>query len=274
MSRLRALACVVVLVVAGLLVPATAATAVTRLIADITCDRETGAITTRVSGTLLQPAATGTPVTVEFQRRSGIRVTATTSTSLPRLTPPFTVNTTTTSSGDITASGYTGTFDPASSLYYREVLVATFRNTATGATYATREATCEYDQRTTVTMTCDPAAHTLTATATGINGQAGAADGSGRPTRIGYHIVTIVQGEKGGPRFRGETLGGVWDVEHRLTQAADGTWTDTGFVHTYTRDQYYYAEEVTVGVFDAYGKIVGGGFATCVLIDGSVTPTA
>ena len=132
--------------------------------------------------------------------------------------------------------------------------------------------TAEFQRRTGIRVTAT-VARTLTATATGLNGQAGAADGAGRPKHIGYHIATIVQGEKDGPRFHGEAPG-VWDVEHRLALAADGTWTDTGFVHTYTRDQYYYAEEVTVGVFDAYGKMVGSGFATCTLIDGSATPTA
>ena len=45
-------------------------------------------------------------------------------------------------------------------------------------------------------------------------------------------------------------------------------------MHTITSNPYYYAEELTVGVFDAYGSIVGSGTARCTLFDGSLTPTA
>jgi hypothetical protein len=150
----------------------------------------------------------------------------------------------------------------------------TFKNATSGATYTTREATCSYDQRTAVTLTCDPAARTVTATVTGSNGQAGTSMGAGRPTRIGYHIVRISQPRKDEPRFRSESLGGAWDIERRLTRAADGTWTDPGFVHTTTSTPYYFAEEVTVGVYDTYGAVVGWGTARCTLFDGSVPPAA
>lgn len=273
MPRLRALAGLVLLAATGLLVPATAATAATKLTATITCDATTGAITTRTSGTLLASGSTPTPVLIEFQRRSGVRVTATASTSLPPLAQPFRVTTTATSAGDVAATGYTGTFTPATSLYYRETLLVTFKNTSSGATYATREATCTHDQRTTVALTCDPVARTVTATVTGRDGQAGAADGAGRPAYVAYHVATITQGSKDSPRFRGEALT-PWDFQHRLSQAADGTWSDTGFVHAITRDSYYYAEEVTVGVFDSAGTIVGSGFARCTLLDGSQTSIA
>ncbi|MDT5034710.1 MAG: hypothetical protein QOC94_4881, partial [Actinoplanes sp.] len=36
---------------------------------------------------------------------------------------------------------------------------------------------------------------------------AGASSGAGRPTRIGYHIVQIVQSTPDSPRFRGESRG-------------------------------------------------------------------
>ncbi len=271
---MRALAGLVVLAVAGTLVPATSAAAATPLKANITCDATTGAITTSVSGTLLT-GTVPTPVTVEFQRRSGAVVSATTSTSLPPLAQPVTAKTTTTTSGDVSASGYTGTFDPVTSLYYRETVVATFRNTSSGATYTTREATCEHDQRTTTTLDCDPVAGTVTATTAGRYGHAGAADGAGRPTTVGYRRVQIVQYDRNDPRFTGGSFFG-WDIQHRLTKAADGTWADAGYVHTLNRnrDYYYYAEEITVGVLDASGRIVGGGTAKCTLVDGSATPTA
>lgn len=269
MSRLRTLAGVVVLAAAGLLVPATAAVAATPLTATITCDGATGAITTSTSGNLLLPGTGPRPVTVEFQRLRGLRVTATTSTPLTPMGQPFTVTTPATDSGDVAATGYTGTFDPATSLYYREAIRVTFKNAVTGAYYTERDATCHYDRRTTVTLTCDPAAGTVTAAVTGVNGQAGAAGGSGRASSVGYHIVRISQPKKDEPGFRGESLGGAWDVQHSLTRAADGTWADTGYVHTITSHPYRFAEELTVGVLDSSGNVVGHGTSRCTLFDGS-----
>jgi hypothetical protein len=158
------------------------------------------------------------------------------------------------------------TCDPATSLYYRETIVVTFKNAAIGATYTTREATCDYDQRTTVTLTCDPAAGTVTAAVTGVNGQAGASIGSGRAARIGYRYARISQSRKGEPFFRSELFGPGWEIERRLTRAADGTWTDPGYVHgPVTSNPYYYAEEVTVGILDTFGTVVGWGTAKCTL---------
>jgi hypothetical protein len=240
--------------------------------ANISCDAETGAVTTWASGTLFTAGTAPTSVTVEFQRRGGTRVTATTSTALASAAQPFVVKTTSTSSGEVNATGYHTTFNPVTSLFYRENLLVTFKNAA-GVTLTTREASCNHDQRTTVTLTCDPEARTITATVDGINGQAGASSGAGRPTRVGYHIVRIIQHVQNDPRFRSELLGGAWDVEHRVTRAADGTWTDAGYVHPQaTSTPYYLAEELTVGVFDTYGAIVGWSTTRCTLFDGSVTP--
>ncbi|MEU8230735.1 hypothetical protein AB0C12_14170 [Actinoplanes sp. NPDC048967] len=270
MSRLRTLAGLVVLATAGLLITPTAAQAATPLRANISCDAETGAVTTWASGNLLVPG-TPTSVIVEFQRRGGTRVTATTSTALASAAQPYVVKTTSTSTGDVNATGYHTTFDPVTSLFYRENLLVTFKNAA-GVTLTTREASCNYDQRTTATLTCDPEARTVTATVDGVNGQAGASSGAGRPTRVGYHVVRIIQHVQNEPRFRSELLGGAWDIEHRVTRAADGTWTDAGYARTQTGTPYYYAEELTVGVFDTYGAIVGWTTTRCTLFDGSVTP--
>lgn len=260
--------------VTGLLITPTAAMAVTPLKAFITCDAETGAITTAASGNLLPAGTAPTRVTVEFQRR-GTRVTATTSGPLTPLAQPFTTTATTTASGDIAATGYVGTFSPASSLYYQEQVTVTVKNPASGVTYATREATCAHDLRTTVSMTCDPVATTLTVTVAGINGQAGTSLGAGRPTRIGYRFSKISQSQKGDPVFRSDSFPWVWDLERPLTQAADGTWADPGFVHTPGRsDLNYYAEEVSVGIFDMSGTLVGGGAAKCTLINGPLTAAA
>ena len=275
MSRLRTLAGLVVLATTGVLVaPITARAATPPLRANITCDAQTGAVKTWASGTLFTPGTPPAPVTVEFQRRGGTVVTATTSAPLASAAVPLPVKTTSTSSGEVNATGYKTTFNPVTSLYYREKLVVTFKNAA-GATLTTREATCDHDQRTTVTLTCDPAAGTVTVAVTGVNGKAGAANGAGRPARIGLRHVQTVQHGQHDPRFRGELLGPGWDTERRITQAADGTWSDPAFVRsTITSDPYYYAEELTVGVFDTYGAIVGWGTARCTLFDKSASPTA
>ena len=266
MSRMRALAGVLVLAAGGLLITPAPARAATPLKAAITCDPATGTITTSASGNLLAPGA-ATPVVVEFQRSTGTRVTATTSTVLAPLPQPFTTRVTSTSSGDVTATGYTGSFDPATSLFYREKIGVTFKNAATGAVYNTREASCDYDQRTTLTLTCDPAARTVTAAVTGVNGQAGTTLGAGRAARIGYRFAQIRQNVKGDPIFRSELFGPGWEFERRLTQAADGSWTDPGYVHgPITGNPFYYAEEVTVGVLDSFGTVVGWRTAKCTLI--------
>ncbi|MET8147164.1 hypothetical protein ACIBSW_12010 [Actinoplanes sp. NPDC049668] len=271
MSRMRVLAALVVTAVVGVMLPAAAASAATPLRANISCDAETGEISTWVSGTLFAPGP-AKPVAVEFQRRTGVRVTATAKTTLSPMAQPFKVTATSTTAGDISAVGYTGAFDPVTALFYREQLTVTFKDPATGAYYTTREATCDYDQRTTVALTCDPVAGTVTAVVNGVNGRAGDTMGGGSASRVSYHIVTISQARPNEPGFRGESLGGAWDVEHRVTKAADGSWADTGYVHTITSNPYRYAEEVTVGVFDAYGARVGTATGACTLFDGSQTP--
>jgi hypothetical protein len=269
MSRLRLLATVTLLAGTAVLMPASAASAATPLKASIVCDGQTGAITTSASGTLLQPGARR-PVVVEFQRRSGRNIALGATAFLQPLATPFRTTVMSTLAGGVSANGYTNTFTPATSLYYREAIVVTFKS-LTGQVYATRQATCERDLRTTVTVTCDPAAGTVTATVLGRDGQAGGAAGHGRATSVGYRTVTISQSTADGVRWRQEPLID-FDFKHRVTPAADGTWSDTGFTHTISNSPYFYAEEVTVGVFNQSGDLVGGGSGTCTLFDGSVTP--
>jgi hypothetical protein len=269
MSRMRVLTGLLVFATAGLLLPATGASAAAPLTAAIVCNGATGAITTSVSGALLAPGPP-TRVKVQFQRKSGVRVTATTFEPLMALVKPVTVTALTTSSGEIAANGYTGTFTPATAVFYRETVVATFTNAITGAFYTTREATCDYDQRTTVALTCDPAAGTVTAVVTGRNGQAGTAtNGGGRPVTVSYRLSQTSQATATGPRFTSHALGDVWDFGHAVTQAADGTWADQGYLHTITSHPYFYSEQLTVGVFDAAGAVVGAGDVTCTLFDGA-----
>ena len=266
MTRLRVLAGLAAVAIAGLLIPALPAASATPLKAYIPCDEETGAIATWVSGNLLLPG-TPTAVKVEFQRVSGVRITATASTALAP-SPVFTSTTTSTSTGDVTAIGYTGSFTPANALYYREKLVATFKNASTGAVLTTREAACDVDHRTTVNLDCDPVAGTVTATVTGINGAAGSSSGNGRASTVAYRPVRTSQATANDPAFSGQVLG-PWDFSHRITRAADGTWADTGFVDRITSHPYFYGVALTVGVFDSYGVQVGAGAGRCTLFDGA-----
>lgn len=270
MSRMRTLLTVALLGGTGLLAPATAASAGTPLRVSIVCDAATGTITTAASGGLLW-AGPPKPVTVEFQRRTGRNVTPTGWEFINPLAEPFRVTVMSTSTGEVSATGYTGSFNPATSLYYRETVRVTF-SSPTGDHYGAREATCERDLRTTVTLTCDPTAGTVTAAVVGRNGRAGNADGYGRPTRVGYQATKTSQETPQDPGFTSHPLDS-FDAVHRITQATDGTWTDTGYVRTITGKPYYYAEEVTVSVWDRFGGgLIGGGSAKCILFNGSGTP--
>jgi len=262
MRILRTAGLAVALAGAGLLVPATAASAATTpLTATVDCHAATGVVSARVSGTLLSPTTTPQAVTVEFKRASGVKVTATARTVLSPAAQPVVVRTTATTAGFVDASATTGTFDPAS-LYYREKFTVTLKNPATGATWATREGACDYDQRTTVTLTCDPVARTITAAATGINGNAGGADGSGRASTVRYMYWSVYQPTANDPGFGRNPSG--WDVSHQTVRAADGSWADTGYVHTQATDAWNLREELVVGVFDSSGLQVGAGKAACV----------
>ena len=270
MSRMRTLAIVPLLAATALLVPASAASAATRLVTSIVCDAETGVITTSISGNVFLP---GPPqqVTVEFQRRNAANVTLAGRAAVPPLATPFKVTVTSTAAGDISATGYTGSFDPATSRYYQETVVVTARNAAGYG--ATRETTCRRDVRTTVTLTCDEAAGTVDAAVLGRDGQTGGTyDASGSPARVRYRTSTTLQHAPDEPRWVSGTLGDSWDFSQSVAPAADGTWANIAHIRTKdVTDMYYYAEETTVGVFNQWGLMVGFGVARCVLVDRSAT---
>jgi hypothetical protein len=266
MSRVRTLAIVTLLGATALLVPASAASAATRATAVIVCDPETGAITTSIAGPLVQAGAPRA-VTVEFQRQDAVNISAAALTTIPPLATPFKVTVNTKSNGSISATGYTGSFDPATSLYYQETVFVTLRS-STGILYGTSQATCKRDVRTTVTLTCDEAAGAVTATVLGRDAQPGAA--GVRPRRVMYTTAVTYRTSADDPGWTAHTPG--WEIDHGVRLAADGTWTDTGYVKPVTASSfYYYAEKLTVGVFNEWGGIVGGGTAECVLVDRSVT---
>ena len=193
-----------------------------------------------------------------------MNISPTALTPIPPLATPFRVTVTTKANGSVSANGYTGSFNPATSLYYRETVTVTLRSPA-GALYGYQTATCKRDVRTTVTLTCDQVAGTVTATVLGRDAQPDVA--GVRPRHVMYMTAVTVQANPDEPAFTRHTGG--WEIDHRINLAADGTWTDTGYTKTPTSDLYYYSEAVTVGVFNEWGGLVGGGTAECVLIDRS-----
>ncbi|MDR7273626.1 hypothetical protein [Catenuloplanes atrovinosus] len=270
---MRTLGALVVLATAALLAPGTSASAAaTPLTVSVTCDARTGAIATSVGGRLLLPGSP-VPVRAEFQRRVAYRVTAAGLTYMPTLAP-FVVDTTTNNVGEVAANGYTATFDPAGAVFYREEVRVTFRNAVTGANYGWYEGNCSHDPRTTVTLTCNQETGVVRATVTGIDGLVGGADGSGWASRVGYHRVRTSQPNANEPGFRTELDNGAYDVVHRITRGADGTWSDAGYELTVPAGAYYYAEELTVGVLDPYGRLVGSGTASCAVRNVGGAPAA
>jgi hypothetical protein len=265
MSRFRALVVLTVLATAGLLVPAGAASAATPLTATIVCDAADGIITTHAAGTVLAPGKPR-PVVVQFARLSARNFNATGGTVVAPVTP-VKVTTLSTVNGTVDANGYTSVRDPGS-FYYTESVRVTFMDLG-GFVYSTRDATCARDAWTTLSLTCDTATGTVTAATTGHD--ANVANVYGRPYNVAYQTFTTHQDGPDDPRWTSGSLGVVWDVSHRLTAAADGTWADTGYVHTPSASTYYYAEQVNYGVFDSAGNTVGGGTASCTLYNGGAT---
>jgi hypothetical protein len=258
MARIRTLATVALLGAAAALVPAATASAATPLEANIVCD-DTGAVTTWVSGKFLV-AGSPTSVTVEFQRRSAVNITAAGARAVAPLPQPFTVTVQSTSDGEVDAAGYTGSFDATTSLSYRETVVVTL-TTAAGA-HSTVQATCQRDVRNTVSLSCDPVAGTVTAATVGRD--ANGAGEFGEPARVAYRYSSVYEDEDG---IRWGRSSDGWDATHSITPAADGSWADTGYVHTHSSDRYYY-EELTVEIYNRFGNLIGGGSAECTLGDG------
>jgi hypothetical protein len=265
---MRTLAMATLLATTALLVPPSAASASGELVATINCDARTGIITTSVVGPLVQRGAPR-PVTVEFERRRAVNVTATAVTPVVPPETPFQVVVRTRPDGSIRANGYTSSFAPETSLYYQETVGVTMKN-AGGIELARRDATCRRDLRTTVEIDCDEVAGTVTATTTGRDALAGGNGAPGRPWEVRYRRVIVQQTAPDQPISRIGELD--WTYTNRILTETNGNWQDTGYTDTPSVGEYhYYAEEVTVGVFNGWDQPVGGGFATCVLVDRSGT---
>ena len=126
---MRTLATVTLLATTALLVPASAASAATELVATIDCDARTGLITTSVAGPLVQRGAPRA-ITVEFARQQAVNVTATAVTPIVPPETPFQVVARTRTDGSIRATGYTSSFVPETSLHYQETVGVTMTNAA------------------------------------------------------------------------------------------------------------------------------------------------
>lgn len=262
--RMRSAALVFTSVLASVFLPPSAGYAATSPTARITCDRATDTISTHMSGGagwLLPNRA----VTVQFLVLSGSFVTPTTFAPIPA-GGGTTVSTTTGPDGSIDIAGYTRTAPLHTYMFYTETVRATVRDAA-GTVLIWNEATCSHDERTTVTLTCDRSARTITAAAGGTSYQLH------RSVSVWYTWTRTSRPTATEPGFTRRNLNPP-DVNNRVLPTA-GSWSDVGYVHSISTDPYYLDESVDVVVWATYvGEVVvtqvvvGRGKASCVYANG------
>ncbi|RKS79279.1 hypothetical protein BZB76_0733 [Actinomadura pelletieri DSM 43383] len=227
--------------------------------ASITCDSATNQISTRLTG----PFISNRSFIVRFTVLTGGRVTTGgTVSALPEVGRSFSVPITTGSDPNVDVAGYTRSWNASDYAYYSETVRVTLL-TPEGAQYsAYRDATCTRDERTTVQLHCDPEAHTITATTTGVN------FAQNRPTQTEYRWITTHQATKDSPRFSGPHGDDRPFVTRRVTVSESGSWSDTGYVHNISSDPYYYDQKLTFKVRDVWTNVVvGQGTAYCLYVD-------
>ncbi len=225
----------------------------------IACNAATNTISTSVSGGMLMP---NQPVRVAFRVQYGSYVTTTGSQGVISQTgSTMTVPAVTAADGSVRATGYSRAWQASSYAFYTETVYVSITNT-TGGQLVAGSATCSRDLRTTVTLTCDQQAHTITARTSGI--------GYTQPSRvrIDYTYTLTSQATPSTPRFIRYNAQPP-DVVHYATTSG-GAWSDLGYVHTITGDRYYLAETVMVTVRGDWGIIIGRGETSCVYADQSV----
>ena len=126
------------------------------------------------------------------------------------------------------------------------------------------------DLRTTVEIDCDEATGTVTARTTGQRALAGGSNSLARPRDVWYRRVIVSQTAPDQPISRTGEM--EFAYAHAILTDLNGNWYDTGYTDTpAVSDYHYYAEEVTAVVFNTDYRPVGGGVATCVLVDRSGT---
>ncbi|GAB3920606.1 hypothetical protein GCM10029976_006400 [Kribbella albertanoniae] len=249
-----------VLAATGLLIPllatAPAAAATTKFHAWITCDPATNAIRTGITG--VGGVAANWPVTVDFKVESGYSATATTSARIPAFGTTTTVAGKSDANGDLTVAGYQRSFPISSNLFYTEKVVATVKNLS-GDVLAERSASCAYDTRTTVTLTCDRDAKTVTARAEGVQYN----EPQQQAMELKYEYGSVAKSSTGEPVFG--TARYLRTTHYQ--SAVNGSFSDLGWTDTVPELQPGISLERTVWVTvrsPHTGRTLGFGTATCV----------
>jgi len=216
----------------------------------VTCDATTNTFTVGTVGG--SPFLPNQPIKVEFQTLRGSYVTAAgtedgiysgSTTTIPATAGP---------DGNLTMTGIRRAWPAANYVFYTEVVKVTARN-AQNQVLNSSEGSCFYDLRTTVTITCDPVARTITASAAGARylGQ--------RPLTIEYKRTTVRQATKNSGQWIGT---GHHAATHQTTTTAAGDWSDIGYSHPFG-DNYHLSDEVDVSVS---ARVVTGGWSRHVVI--------
>ncbi|MFB6721087.1 hypothetical protein ACFCV3_13040 [Kribbella sp. NPDC056345] len=235
-------------------VPASAATNAFR--AWITCDPATNTIRTGVTG--VGGVAANWPVKVDFKVESGYSATATASARIPAFGTTTTVAGKSDANGNLTLAGYQRSFPISSNLFYTEKVVATVKN-LNGDFLAERSASCAYDTRTTVTLTCDQDANTVTAAVAGT--QYNEPQPSG--TELKYEYGAVAKSSNGTPVFGTARY---LRTTHNVS-AVNGSFSDVGWTDNVPELEPGVTLERTVWVTvrSPYtGRTIGFGTATCV----------
>lgn len=182
----------------------------------------------------------------------------------PASLAPVTVNARTGADGSLTSSGYVRAWPGAAGYdFYTETVRAVVANRATGATIVTLQGMCTVDRRTTLTLSCDTAANTVTARVSGARFVEHETDYPPLSrVNVAYYIVRTTQPTRDAARFTSHTLGGP-DFAHSLP-VTDGRWSETGYTVTLPEGFYHYRDDLTITVSGGpYGRIVGRGSASC-----------
>lgn len=228
----------------------------------VTCDDVANRVTAGTAGGngYFQPNLN---VTVTFRYLTGSYVRDG-SMGAPASLAPVTVNARTGADGSLVTSGYVRAWPGAAGYdFYTETVRAVVTNRSTGAGIVTIEGTCTVDRRTTVTLSCDTAANTVTARVSGarfVEHEAGYPPLS--RVSVAYYRIRTTQATPDAPRFRGGVLGGP-DFTHSVP-VTDGRWSETGYTVTLPEGYYYYREDLTITVSGGpYNRIVGRASTSC-----------
>ncbi|MEV8378446.1 hypothetical protein AB0P21_37250 [Kribbella sp. NPDC056861] len=216
----------------------------------------TNKIATGVTGSYGVPA--NTAVKVEFKVEFGYYATAAASAKIPAMGSVTTVAGKSSAAGDLTVSGYSRSFPISANLFYTEKVAATVKDAA-GNILTSRTATCNYDRRTNVTLTCDHETQTITARVEGAQFNEPQPMG----LQIKYERSTTSQASAIDPVFTMQRF--TWATKG--VSPVNGAFSQVGFSDPAT-DYYYQSQTVWATVSSPYtGRVLGFGTATCVYSD-------